>query len=276
MASQLCVSSLLRMSLPRTVLTECIQLVDSITAAIDVFRFGVDLSSVLALLSVIFVGNPVSLNPSYSIGGATSNVENLLDNLGGILGTPEGLEHSHNIIESDASLTRDDLYATGDAWTMNMDVFNNLYASIKGDALTRDEAAAFALKRYHNSIATNPYFWNGPVTNILMRPVGYVLVNDILSNHTDDNPDLTTCKFFPHAPQRALVSTSSYCRSSGPGYILQYRALTLPCPEFSQRGPQVFLRRHRARQRHPNLQRRTRAYPVQLVPARFSLHNPRL
>lgn len=171
-----------------------ISVVEQITAATDVFNFGVDLATVLALISVLFVGNPLSVKPSYSIGGPTPEVENLLDNLGGLLGTPEGLDHSHNIIESDASPTRDDLYQTGDAWTLSMDAFTELYESIEGDALTRDEMAAHAIRRFNNSIANNPYFWNGPVTNVMMRPVGYVLANDVLSNHTDDNPDETLSK----------------------------------------------------------------------------------
>lgn len=166
-----------------------ISVVEQITAATEVFGFGVDLATVLGLISVLFVGNPLSTDPSYSIGGATPQVENLLDNLGGLLGTPEGLDHSHNIIESDASSTRDDLYQTGDAGTMNLDLFTELYESIQGDGLTRDELADHAIRRFNHSIANNPYFWNGPVTNIMMRPVGYVLANDILSNHTDDNPD---------------------------------------------------------------------------------------
>lgn len=171
-----------------------ISVVEQIKAATEVFNFGVDLATVLGLISVLFVGNPLSTNPSYSIGGATPQVENLLDNLGGLLGTPEGLEHSHNIIESDASSTRDDLYQTGDAGTLNLDLFTELYESIEGDALTRDEVAEHAIRRFNHSIANNPYFWNGPVTNVMMRPVGYVLVNDMLANHTDDNPDDTTSK----------------------------------------------------------------------------------
>lgn len=171
-----------------------ISVVEQITAATEVFNFGVDLATVLALISVLFVGNPLSVKPSYSIGGPTPEVENLLDNLGGLLGTPEGLDHSHNIIESDASPTRDDLYQTGDAWTLSMDAFTELYESIEGDALTRDEMAAHAIRRFNHSIANNPYFWNGPVTNVMMRPVGYVLANDVLSNHTDDNPDETLSK----------------------------------------------------------------------------------
>lgn len=171
-----------------------ISVVEQITAATEVFNFGVDLATVLGLLSVLFVGNPLSTSPRYSIGGPTTGVENLLDNLGGLLGTPEGLEHSHNIIESDASPTRLDLYQTGDAWTLNLDLFTELYESIEGDALTRDDMAAHAIRRFKHSVANNPYFWNGPVTNIMMRPVGYVLPNDILSNHTDENPDETVSK----------------------------------------------------------------------------------
>lgn len=166
-----------------------ISVIEQITAATEVFNFGVDLATVLALISVLFVGNPLSVKPSYSIGGPTDKVENLLDNLGGLLGTPEGLDHSHNIIESDASPTREDLYQTGDAWTLSMDAFTELYESIEGDALTRDEMADHAMRRFNHSTANNPYFWNGPVTNVMMRPVGYVLANDVLSNHTDDNPD---------------------------------------------------------------------------------------
>lgn len=171
-----------------------ISVVEQITAATEVFNFGVDLATVLALISVLFVGNPLSVKPSYSIGGPTPEVENLLDNLGGLLGTPEGLDHSHNIIESDASPTRDDLYQTGDAWTLSLEHFTELYESIEGDALTRDEMAAHAIRRFNHSIANNPYFWNGPVTNVMMRPVGYVLANDVLSNHTDDNPDENLAK----------------------------------------------------------------------------------
>ncbi|KAJ4413762.1 hypothetical protein N0V82_008351 [Gnomoniopsis sp. IMI 355080] len=171
-----------------------ISIVEQITAATEVFNFGVDLATVLGLISVLFVGDPLSTNPGYSIGGPTAKVKNLLNNLGGLLGTPEGLDHSHNIIESDASSTRLDLYQTGDAATMHLDLFIELYESIEGDALTRDELADHAIRRFNHSIANNPYFWNGPVTNIMMRPVGYVLPNDILANHTDDNPDETVSK----------------------------------------------------------------------------------
>lgn len=49
---------------------------------------GVDLGGVLAVLGTVFVGNPLSLDPGFSIGGASPAVSNLLGNLLGLLGKP--------------------------------------------------------------------------------------------------------------------------------------------------------------------------------------------
>lgn len=48
---------------------------------------GVDLASVLGIMGTVWTGDVVSLDPSFSIGGKTPLVSNLLDNLGGVLGT---------------------------------------------------------------------------------------------------------------------------------------------------------------------------------------------
>ena len=48
---------------------------------------GVDVASVLAILGTIEVGNPLSLNPGFSIGGQSSKDSNLLGNLLGLLST---------------------------------------------------------------------------------------------------------------------------------------------------------------------------------------------
>jgi hypothetical protein len=50
-----------------------------------VFGMGADLASLLAILGTIEVGNPLSLNPGFSIGGRTSKASNILDNLLGLL-----------------------------------------------------------------------------------------------------------------------------------------------------------------------------------------------
>jgi len=46
---------------------------------------GLDLSLGLSLLGVVWTGNPISLNPSFSIGGG--GPDNILDNAFGLLGT---------------------------------------------------------------------------------------------------------------------------------------------------------------------------------------------
>lgn len=51
-----------------------------------VYGMGVDLASVLGIMGTVWTGDVVSLNPSFSIGGITPLVNNLLDNLGGVLG----------------------------------------------------------------------------------------------------------------------------------------------------------------------------------------------
>jgi hypothetical protein len=47
---------------------------------------GLDLGGVLAIMGTVFVGDPLSLNPGFSIGGPTDAVENLLGNAFGLLG----------------------------------------------------------------------------------------------------------------------------------------------------------------------------------------------
>ena len=47
---------------------------------------GVDLGGVLAVMGTVFVGNPLSLDPGFSIGGESSAVSNLLGNVFGLLG----------------------------------------------------------------------------------------------------------------------------------------------------------------------------------------------
>ena len=51
----------------------------------SVLNMGADVALLLSTLGVIDVGNPVSLNPSFSIGGKSADVSNLLDNVLGVL-----------------------------------------------------------------------------------------------------------------------------------------------------------------------------------------------
>ena len=47
---------------------------------------GLDLAAALAVMGTVFVGDPLSLDPGFSIGGETAAVENILGNALGLLG----------------------------------------------------------------------------------------------------------------------------------------------------------------------------------------------
>jgi hypothetical protein len=51
-----------------------------------VYGMGLDLAGTLAVMGTVFVGDPLSLDPGFSIGGESSEAENLLDNGLGLLG----------------------------------------------------------------------------------------------------------------------------------------------------------------------------------------------
>lgn len=50
---------------------------------------GLDLATALAVMSTVFVGNPLSIDPGFSIGGYSPAFENLLGNVLGLLGVPQ-------------------------------------------------------------------------------------------------------------------------------------------------------------------------------------------
>ncbi|KAI1858997.1 hypothetical protein JX265_004604 [Neoarthrinium moseri] len=110
-----------------------------IQATHEVYNMNIDLGTVLVTLALVFTGNPLSINPTFSIGGIDRRVNNIAGNLGGLIGTPRGLDGSHNFIETDGSLTRDDLYVTGNAWDMNMTKFLEVYRWGGNEALTFDD-----------------------------------------------------------------------------------------------------------------------------------------
>ncbi|KAG2415253.1 hypothetical protein HFD88_006444 [Aspergillus terreus] len=154
-----------------------------------VFGMGVDLATILAVMGTVWTGNPLSLNPSFSIGGRDTGVNNLLDNIGGLLGEPQGLIGSHNFIESDSSNTRDDLYVTGDNYRLNMDKFMEWYNMSTDGTFSMDLMAKRASIRWEQSKNTNPDFYYGPVTGLIARNAGYLFPARLFRNHTKENPE---------------------------------------------------------------------------------------
>ncbi|KAL5120691.1 hypothetical protein ACEQ8H_001440 [Pleosporales sp. CAS-2024a] len=105
-------------------------------------------------------------------------------------GKPRGLQGSHNWLEADASLTRNDYYVTGDSWTMNMTLFREFYdRADENGVLSLDLLADQAARRWDDSVATNPNFYYGPVTGMICRNAGILFLGRLLANHTAENPD---------------------------------------------------------------------------------------
>ncbi|KAJ5545096.1 hypothetical protein N7535_006517 [Penicillium sp. DV-2018c] len=160
-----------------------------VIAAINkVYGMGVDLATILALMGTVWTGDPLSFEPSFSIGGRDTGVNNLLNNAGGLLGEPQGLIGSHNFIESDSSNTRDDLYVTGNSWTMNMDKFMSWYNMSEDGTFDMDLMAKRASIRFQQTEFTNPDFYYGPVTGLIARNAGFIFPGRLFRNHTRDNP----------------------------------------------------------------------------------------
>lgn len=170
-------------------------LVEVTTAINSVYGMGLELATILATLGTVFVGDPISLNPGFSIGAVDPGVENLLDNGLTLLGTPRGLVGSHNIIESDSSMTRPDLYVTGDASTMDIAQFKTIY-----DMLPDEPAPAFdimarrAYTRFNESVNTNPNFYYGPFTGMVARNAGYFFSARFFANYSSTTPEGLMCK----------------------------------------------------------------------------------
>jgi hypothetical protein len=109
-----------------------------------------------------------------------------------LLGTPQGLVGSHNLIEADSSPTRDDLYVTGNNYALNLTTFKAWYEMVPigtSDPFTMDIMAKFAAQRFDESVATNPWFYYGPYTGVVARNAAYLFSARLLANHSTAHPD---------------------------------------------------------------------------------------
>ncbi|KAE8376828.1 Cloroperoxidase [Aspergillus bertholletiae] len=154
-----------------------------------VYGMGVDLAMVLGVMGTVWTGNPLSLDPSFSIGGRDTGVNNLLGDLGNLLGEPQGLIGSHNFIESDSSNTRDDLYTTGNNYALNMSKFMEWYDMSTDGTFSMDLMAKRAKIRMDQTKQTNPEFYYGPVTGLISRNAGYLFPARLFRNYSQVNPE---------------------------------------------------------------------------------------
>lgn len=198
----------------------------------------IDLGTVLITLALVFTGSLLSLNPQFSIGGADARVADLL--LDGILfGPPRGLDGSHNFIETDGSLTRDDLYVTGNAWDMNMTKFLEVYRWGGVDSPLRfDDVGDIAAARWQEAVATNPYFWYGPLTGYLPRTGGFALTARTMSNYSEGSLEGVISK-------SKILSLISHLLDSGSDLMKQPRTCSSPSSPWSTTRPPLLAWRTR-------------------------------
>ncbi|RMZ66270.1 oxidase [Pyrenophora seminiperda CCB06] len=162
-----------------------------VTAINQVMGMGLELSLILGIMGTVWTGNPLSLDPGFSIGAPPTGLEgeNILGNVLGLVGKPRGLHGAHNWLESDASLTRNDYYLTGNAWTMNMTLFREFHdRADENGVLSMDLLADQAARRWHDSVANNGDFYYGPITGMVSRNAGIFFLGRLLSNHTSEQP----------------------------------------------------------------------------------------
>jgi hypothetical protein len=113
--------------------------------------------------------------PSLAQGGPT-----------GILGN--GLTGSHNKYEGDASPTRPDLYQAGNNYMTVTEQFQDMINHSPGGVVTLDSLTAFRSDRFDKQKSTNPYFFNGPFTGVLVQPAAYTFIYRFMANHSASNP----------------------------------------------------------------------------------------
>jgi len=139
-------------------------------------------------------GNPLSLNPGWSIGGPPQNADenNLLGNLAGLLGKPDGISGSHNKYETDTSPTRGDLYQKGNDYKLQLDQFETLF-NLQPDAATANyDMSVLAQERkitFERSINENPYFFYGPFTGMAVSQAAHTFIYRFMSNKSAENPE---------------------------------------------------------------------------------------
>ncbi|ESZ98825.1 hypothetical protein SBOR_0794 [Sclerotinia borealis F-4128] len=162
------------------------------TATERVFGMGSDLAVFLTIYGLVMDGNPLSLNPGWSIGGPPTQGQNLLGNLFGILGAPQGLIGSHNKYEGDTSPTRGDLFVYGNSWIIQMPQFQEMF-DLQPDAATAnyDIGVMSQLRQmtFERSVRTNPYFFYGPFVGMAVSNAAQSFIFRFMANHTADFPE---------------------------------------------------------------------------------------
>jgi hypothetical protein len=174
--------------LNRNGVTNLFQGIDAIG---KVFGVEADLGLALNAYAVVFNGNILDL--SWSIGGPykSQGLGQVTDLL---FGTPGGI-NAHNIYEGDASIVRQDYYQPGanhDNVQVHLPYFQDLLDLGNNDQ-TEDKdvyTAELMLKhksnRWHQSVETNPLFFNSAFGGLVVTTAAERFVAEFAANNTVD------------------------------------------------------------------------------------------
>ncbi|SJX64389.1 uncharacterized protein SRS1_15029 [Sporisorium reilianum f. sp. reilianum] len=174
--------------LNRNGVTNLYQAIDAISR---VFGVELDLGLALSAYATVFNGNILDL--TWSIGGPyqSQGLGKLTDIL---LGTPGGI-NAHNIYEGDASIVRQDYYQPGadhDNVLMHLPYFQDLLDlgnndQTEGkDVYTAELMLQHKSNRWHQSVATNPLFFNSAFGGLVVTTAAERFVAEFAANNTAD------------------------------------------------------------------------------------------
>lgn len=121
---------------------------------------------------------------TWSMGGRPSLAQ------GGLTGIlANGLIGSHNKYETDASPTRPDLYQGGNNFKLVLSQFQQLIDYSPGGVVTMESLTAFRAARFAAQKKSNPDFFNGPFSGVLVQPAAYAFIYRFMANHSAENPN---------------------------------------------------------------------------------------
>lgn len=155
-----------------------------------VYNMGIDLAAALAAYAVVIDGD--LLDGTWSIGGPQQS-----DPLVPILGNGQGLSYSHNSYEGDGSIGRLDAYANkGDAHSLSIEKFEAVYTVGGNDTSEEGYDQRYTIDKFRSrfqdvqdhSIATNPYYFTGAFSTVVVVPAAYNFVINFMSNHSEEHP----------------------------------------------------------------------------------------
>jgi len=79
----------------------------------------------------------------------------------------------------------------GNDYLLQMDQFKALYEAGQknGDSITLDVLTEFRNDRWQQSLSTNPYFFNGPFSGVVVTPAAYTFIYRFMANKSMEHPE---------------------------------------------------------------------------------------